>query len=149
MSREKCFYCDHVVDHPCKTLRAATHGTGCVFYTISERGIGMPFHEGPMLAPLHSEPPSPTTPSVDATLAERGARYGKFIDHARIAQTLKHDMFETPNWNKLSPSQREALEMIAHKIGRILNGDPNYHDSWHDIAGYSKLVADELLGNTK
>lgn len=34
--------------------------------------------------------------------------------------------------------------MVAHKIGRILNGDPNYHDSWHDIIGYTKLVADEL-----
>lgn len=34
--------------------------------------------------------------------------------------------------------------MIAHKIGRILNGDPNYADSWIDIAGYAKLVADRL-----
>jgi hypothetical protein len=39
---------------------------------------------------------------------------------------------------------REALEMVAHKIGRILNGDPKYHDSWHDIIGYTKLVADRL-----
>lgn len=27
---------------------------------------------------------------------------------------------------------------------RILNGDPDYHDSWHDIAGYAQLVADQL-----
>ncbi len=47
-------------------------------------------------------------------------------------------------WIRLSFSQREALEMIAHKIGRILNGDPDYADSWHDIAGYAKLVEDEL-----
>jgi len=40
----------------------------------------------------------------------------------------------------MSASHREALEMIAHKIGRILNGDPNYADSWHDIAGYAKLA---------
>ena len=31
---------------------------------------------------------------------------------------------------------------------RILNGDPNYHDSWHDIIGYTKLVADELQAPT-
>jgi hypothetical protein len=43
-------------------------------------------------------------------------------------------------------SQWEALEMIAHKIGRIVNGDPDYADSWIDIAGYAKLVADELQG---
>jgi hypothetical protein len=34
--------------------------------------------------------------------------------------------------------------MIFHKLARIANGDPNYHDSWHDIAGYAKLVADRL-----
>jgi hypothetical protein len=39
--------------------------------------------------------------------------------------------------------------MIQHKIARILNGDPNYHDSWHDIGGYSKLVADRLIGIEK
>jgi len=35
-------------------------------------------------------------------------------------------------------------DMIANKLGRILNGDPNYADSWMDIAGYAKLVADRL-----
>jgi hypothetical protein len=44
----------------------------------------------------------------------------------------------------MDDDQREALDMIAHKIGRILNGDPNYADSWVDIAGYAKLVADRL-----
>ena len=34
--------------------------------------------------------------------------------------------------------------MIAHKIGRIINGDPDYDDSWADIAGYAKLVSDRL-----
>lgn len=41
----------------------------------------------------------------------------------------------------------EALFMIAHKIGRIVNGDPWYADSWIDIAGYAKLVADRLENN--
>jgi hypothetical protein len=36
--------------------------------------------------------------------------------------------------------------MICHKLGRIVNGDPNYADSWIDIAGYAKLVADRLEG---
>ena len=53
-------------------------------------------------------------------------------------------MVDSPNWPGLTDAQREALEMVAHKIGRILNGDPNYHDSWHDIVGYAKLVADRL-----
>lgn len=39
--------------------------------------------------------------------------------------------------------------MIQHKIGRVLNGDPNYDDNWIDICGYSKLIADELKGDSK
>lgn len=38
--------------------------------------------------------------------------------------------------------------MIVHKIGRILNGDPNYADSWHDIAGYATLIDQQLTGGT-
>lgn len=93
--------------------------------------------------------PEPTahlteTGSVSATLVERGHRYGDFETHAQITQDLKAVMTHTPNWTKLAPDQRECLEMIAHKIGRILNGDPNYADSWHDIAGYAALVDSRL-----
>ena len=83
--------------------------------------------------------------SIDATLEERGNRYGEFPDHARITQNIKRAMVDSGNWSKLSDDKKEALEMVAHKIGRILNGDPDYHDSWHDIVGYTKLVADKLL----
>ena len=83
---------------------------------------------------------------IDATLAERGSRYGKFTDHATITQALKAVMFGYRDDLELAADQREALEMIAHKIGRIINGDPNYADSWVDIAGYAKLVADRLTG---
>lgn len=81
---------------------------------------------------------------IDATLAERGNRYGSFVTHAEITQGLKYTMQRSPQWEGLQADQKEALEMVAHKIGRILNGDPNYHDSWHDLVGYAKLVADRL-----
>lgn len=83
-------------------------------------------------------------PNIAATLAKRGNRYGDFSEHARITQTLKSAMADSQNWRSLMPDQREALEMIQHKVGRILNGDPDYHDSWHDIVGYAKLIADRL-----
>ena len=83
---------------------------------------------------------SNSTPDVNATLAERGKRYGDFTTHAMITQAIKAVMHATPNWSKLSPDKKEALDMNAHKIGRILNGDPEYADSWHDIAGYAKLA---------
>ena len=77
---------------------------------------------------------------METTLSERGKRYGLFRDHARIAQNIKRAMQDSQNWSSLADDQRECLDMIANKLGRILNGDPNYIDSWHDIIGYTKLV---------
>jgi hypothetical protein len=83
---------------------------------------------------------------VSATLVERGKRYGSFDGHAQVTQKLKSVLrVELELRDKvLSDSQQEALDMIFHKVGRIVNGDANYHDSWHDIAGYAKLVEDEI-----
>lgn len=83
--------------------------------------------------------------SIDKTLDERGQRYGEFTGHANVTQKLKRAMGQHPGWHKLQDDQREALEMTAHKIGRILNGDPNYIDSWHDIGGYVRLVEQRLV----
>lgn len=82
--------------------------------------------------------------NVDTTLTERGNRYGEFDEHARITQNIKRAMEDSRNWIDLPADMREALEMVAHKVGRILNGDPNYADSWHDIAGYVRLVEQRL-----
>lgn len=87
--------------------------------------------------------------NIEKMLEERGSRYGNFETHARLTQAMK-DIFTNKDskcltcWDRLSPSQKEALEMVAHKIGRILNGDPNYLDSWLDIVGYVQLVVNEL-----
>ena len=79
---------------------------------------------------------------IDNTLAERGARYGEFATHAEISQALKKVVLAERR--PLEPYQREALEMICHKLARIVNGDPNYTDSWRDVAGYASLVVLEL-----
>lgn len=78
--------------------------------------------------------------SVEDTLAERGARYGDFTDHAVIADGIIACMEAAPGWANLKPHQRQALRVIADKQARILNGDPEYHDNWHDIQGYAKLA---------
>jgi hypothetical protein len=83
--------------------------------------------------------------SVQETLAQRGSRYGDFTENSAISQHLKqvlqHDGYDVRDgWLRLSPAHREALEMIAQKIARILNGDPNYKDNWHDIQGYARLA---------
>ena len=87
--------------------------------------------------------------SIDTMLRERGSRYGLFSGHAYITQSIKEAMKDSLNWHGLASDQKEALEMVAHKIGRILNGDPNYLDSWVDIVGYTQLVIDRLKGDPK
>jgi hypothetical protein len=82
---------------------------------------------------------------IETVLAERGSRYGDFEDHARITQNIKRAMADSRNWGSLSDDKKEALEMLAHKVGRILNGDPEYADSWTDIIGYTRLVEKKLL----
>lgn len=84
---------------------------------------------------------------IQDTLAERGKRYGRFYEHAKLVQALKFKMMGMPGWANLQDDQKQALEVIADKIGRILNGDPNYADNWHDIAGYAKLIDDRLVND--
>lgn len=93
--------------------------------------------------------PKLETLSIEETLNQRGNQYGDFTEHARITQNIKVAMQDSPNWDKLPPNMKESLEMIAHKVGRILNGNPHYHDSWHDMVGYAKLVADEVAQQQK
>ena len=80
---------------------------------------------------------------IEQTLTERGKRYGDFSDHAKIAQNIKRGM-QCQGYDELPDMHRQALEVIADKIARILSGDPNYSDNWHDIQGYAKLVEDRL-----
>lgn len=93
---------------------------------------------------MQTTAPLPQVLGVDGTLRERGSRYGDFADHARITQAIKRAMADSPNWSDLRDDMREALEMVAHKVGRILNGQPDFHDSWHDIIGYVRLVEKRL-----
>ena len=107
-----------------------------------------------------------TTETIDSTLAQRGSNYGEFRLHAALTQALKSVMRGTlfedlqnpasakdfqdsqallkAKWGTLRPDSREGLEMIQHKIGRMLNGNPELHDSTHDCVGYAKLVADRI-----
>jgi len=88
---------------------------------------------------------------VDKILDDRHETYGHFIHLAGVSQQLKKVLFhELAARNKdLAPDQIEAIEMILHKIARIVNGDEDHIDSWHDISGYATLVADRLKGNVR
>lgn len=80
--------------------------------------------------------------AIEDTLNERGSRYGDFTDHAVIAQELQDVMRRQAGWGRLTAVQKQSLTVIADKQARILSGDPNYKDNWHDIQGYAKLAED-------
>ena len=81
---------------------------------------------------------------TDEILEQRGSRYGEFKDQAKLVQGFKQIMMSGRNWEQLKPYQKEALEMIQHKISRMLNGDPMYEDNIEDILGYGKLMLDQM-----
>lgn len=85
---------------------------------------------------------------IDETLDARAQDYGKFKDGAALMQGMKRLLADhaAKHGKTFTDDQWEALEMIVHKIGRIVNGNPDKVDHWVDIAGYAKLVADRLEG---
>ena len=94
-------------------------------------------------------PPAPHT--VEDTLKERAATHGKYPDHAQCSQELKDVVRKFQmSWSRLTHCQREALDMIVHKIGRVIAGNADHADHWHDIAGYATLVEQEIKkGNVR
>jgi hypothetical protein len=95
--------------------------------------------------------PAFETPNVDKTLNARAEMYGKFKDGAALMQSIKRELsaHAAKHGKTFADDQWEALEMIVHKIGRIVNGDPDVTDHWVDIAGYATLIAERLEGNAR
>ena len=89
-----------------------------------------------------------TEDRVEKILDERATTYGSFINVALFAQEMKEIIRSALDEQNVSlqADHLEALDMIASKIARIVIGDPHHVDSWLDIAGYAKLVADRLGG---
>ena len=86
------------------------------------------------------------TNNLNQILTERGDRYGRFVDHAKISQELKRLIYRQLDARKqdLDDDQLEALEMICHKVARIINGDPDYSDSWRDVAGSRRALVSTI-----
>ena len=81
---------------------------------------------------------------VTETLDTRGNRYGEYSKVSGTAQFLKGLLRAGDSWNEMEPYMQESLDLICNKLARIVNGDPFYDDSWHDVGGYAKLVEIEL-----
>jgi len=79
----------------------------------------------------------------EGLLTTRGSTHGDFASNSSTVQHLKDDMRQA-NFAELPSYMREALDMVQHKIGRILHGDPFLEDHWRDIVGYTQLVVDTM-----
>ena len=103
------------------------------------------------VAAVAPEVTHPDADRIDAVLDTRAVQYGLFKDGAALMQSLKRTVSaHAQQHNKtFADDQWEALEMIIHKIARIVNGNPDNVDSWTDIAGYATLIADRLQGNAR
>lgn len=84
--------------------------------------------------------------NTEELLAERGQTHGDYTDHAETTQRLKMVVRECliqralRDQPELSYEALESIDMILHKIGRIVAGQWDHPDHWDDIAGYAKLV---------
>ena len=81
-------------------------------------------------APTPEAPKEPELQGTDKLLSERGDRYGKFTGHAKVTQILKNVLSSHAKsvGNEFSFDQAEALDMICHKLGRIVNGGTVEHE---------------------
>lgn len=89
--------------------------------------------------------------TIDGILDDRGSRYGNYLEQTKITNELLRviDTSLRERNKSLQPDQADAMNMIAVKISRIINGDPDYADNWKDIAGYATLVAERLEGKSR
>lgn len=81
---------------------------------------------------------------LELIVAQRRGRYGPLIESGKVAQDLEDYLRALPGWSRLEYDQKEALSMVMHKISRIMCGDPDYDDSWVDIAGYAQNIVNRL-----
>ena len=87
---------------------------------------------------------------IEKTLDEREKDYGDFAATYNMSGKLYDDLLEALSEQVVSRTvipqhwHNEALHMICVKLARLVCGNINHRDSWHDIAGYATLVVREL-----
>ena len=151
-------FMEYIMDHPNAKVGTVAKKFGItpsLGYQLRKKALD---NQIGVFAPPEMVPmPEPRLPdwafgdNVDETLDTRAQSYGKFKDGAALMQSIKRSMAEhAAKYGKtFADDQWEALEMIVHKIGRIVNGNPDVVDHWVDIAGYATLVADRLEGRER
>lgn len=91
---------------------------------------------------IHSKKQQSIIDAVSQTIRNRDSIYGGFQNVSDLEQELKDVIRNHPKYDMLSSDKKCAIDMIVHKTARIICGDSNYRDNWHDIQGYAKLAHD-------
>lgn len=89
--------------------------------------------------------------SIEKILINRALQYGSFTRMSLYSQELKNIVRKHPEWNNLRPFEKEAIEMILHKIVRLVNGGggSKHMDTVQDIQGYAKLIESKYIKEIK
>lgn len=82
--------------------------------------------------------------TTEQILQERGTTHGDFTDNAHIAQCLKAIVKAGKHYDKRTEVEREAIDMICHKLARWVSAEKYHRDNPVDIGGYSQLVVERL-----
>lgn len=82
--------------------------------------------------------------TIQETLKQRGNVHGDFWQSAATRDAMMSSAEHTPNYYNMEPAQRRSISMIIEKMARILWGDANCADHWHDIAGYAALIDNKI-----
>lgn len=77
-------------------------------------------------------------------VAIRDSNYGGFDGISATCQQLKDIARSSPAWESLTPPEREGVDMILHKLSRILHSPKKIRDSWVDIGGYARVTLKAL-----
>jgi hypothetical protein len=77
---------------------------------------------------------------LEETLKQRGETHGDFVIQFETAQCLKNICRAGAEYGDMPRPMKEVIDMVCHKLSRIVDGDPMFADHWHDIAGYCQLI---------
>lgn len=82
--------------------------------------------------------------TTEGLIDNRQGVHGEFMENSRATWEIMRALQDERNWSILPDHMKHALYMCAHKMARIVAGNPEHSDHWEDIAGYATLVAQRI-----
>lgn len=86
---------------------------------------------------------------INEILEQRAKTHGDFTKNSELSQMFKKFVKEFSKGKDMPYPIREGLDMILHKISRVICGNHLEPDHFRDIAGYATLITKYLEGLKK